>query len=123
MLASRSSAAPALRLVERAPLGCASEAGKLRAVLLHRPGDELERITPDNMHDLLFDDVPWAERAREEHDRFAAVLRGRGIEVLYVEDLLGEVLAAAPARRALVASTVASSRVGPLVRGRLADWL
>src|SRR4051794_32229060 len=75
-----------------APLGCGSEVGRLRRVLLHRPGEELERVTPENMHRLLFDDVPWAERAREEHDAFAAVLRGRGVEVVYVVDLLAEVL-------------------------------
>src|SRR5206468_3813586 len=56
-------------------LGVRSEVGVLRQVVLHRPGLELERLTPGNVHQLLFDDVLWAERAREEHDAFADLLR------------------------------------------------
>jgi len=48
-----------------------SEVGTLKQVVLHRPGLELTRLTPSNVHDLLFDDVMWAQRAREEHDAFA----------------------------------------------------
>ena len=48
-----------------------SEVGRLRQVILHRPGVELSRLTPDNVRDLLFDDILWAKRAREEHDAFA----------------------------------------------------
>ena len=55
------------------PLGANSEVGTLRAVLLHRPGDELRRLTPRNNDQLLFDSVPWVDRAQEEHDAFAAV--------------------------------------------------
>ncbi len=65
-----------------------SEVATLRTVLLHRPGRELERITPANMHALLFDDVPWASRARAEHDAFADVLRSRGVGVLELQELL-----------------------------------
>src|SRR3954463_5194938 len=99
------------------PLGCASEVGRLRRVLLHRPGDELERVTPENMRGLLFDDVPWPERAREEHDAFAAVLRARGPEVVYVADLLAEALRAPEARAAVLGATAAGSTLGPLARG------
>ena len=59
-----------------------SEVGPLRTVLLHRPGTELKRITPRNNDRLLFDGVPWVDRAQQEHDAFAALLRGRGVEVL-----------------------------------------
>jgi arginine deiminase len=56
-----------------------SEVGVLRQVILHRPGLELTRLTPDNVHGLLFDDVMWAQRAKEEHDAFAYNLRVIGV--------------------------------------------
>ena len=67
-----------------------SEVGRLRTVLLHRPGAELQRLTPRNNADLLFDGVPWVGRAQEEHDAFAEALRDRGVEVLYLQELLTE---------------------------------
>ncbi len=70
-----------------------SEVGQLKQVILHRPGLELARLTPTNVHSLLFDDVMWADRAREEHDAFAQVLRDRGVTVHYFADLLAEALA------------------------------
>ena len=70
-----------------------SEVGVLRRVLLHRPGLELQRLTPRNKDDLLFDDVLWVKRARQEHDAFADALAERGVEVLYLDDLLADVLA------------------------------
>ena len=73
-------------------LGVRSEVGVLRQVVLHRPGLELERLTPGNVHQLLFDDVLWAERAREEHDAFADLLRRRGVAVHLFTDLLAEAL-------------------------------
>ena len=69
-----------------------SEVGTLQRVLLHRPDLELRRLTPTNCTDLLFDDVLWVKRARQEHDAFADVLKERGVEVLYVGDLLAETL-------------------------------
>ena len=69
-----------------------SEVGRLRQVILHRPGLELKRLTPDNAADLLFDDVLWVSQAQEEHDAFAAVLRGRGVAVHYYSDLLARTL-------------------------------
>ncbi len=64
-----------------------SEIGPLRAVILHRPGAELENITPDTMTGLLFDDIPYLKVAQEEHDQFARLLRDRGADVLYYDQL------------------------------------
>ncbi len=69
-----------------------SEVGTLRQVILHRPGLELSRLTPSNIESLLFDDVLWLKRAKEEHDVFAESLRERGVRVHYFAQLLGEVL-------------------------------
>ena len=80
-------------------LGCNSEVGRLRAVILHRPGPELQRLTPRNNDTLLFDGLPWVAKAQEEHDAFAALLRSRGVEVLLLGDLLTEALAYSGAAR------------------------
>ncbi len=69
-----------------------SEIGRLRKVLLHRPGSELSNLTPDTLEELLFDDVPWLEEAQREHDIFAETLKSAGVEVVYLEDLVAEVL-------------------------------
>jgi arginine deiminase len=95
-------------------LGVHSEVGKLRQVIVHRPDLSLKRLTPDNHDELLFDDVLWVERAQWEHDQFVARMRERSIEVLYVQDLLGEALAASDDARQRVISLVASEAVvGP----------
>ena len=60
-----------------------SEIGKLNKVLLHRPGEELEALTPSTLERLLFDDIPYLKIAQEEHDQFAKVLRENGVEVVY----------------------------------------
>lgn len=70
-----------------------SEIGKLRRVLLHRPGTELDNMTPESMGRLLFDDLPDPQIAAAEHDAFAEILRDNGVEILYLEDLIAEVLA------------------------------
>src|SRR5215216_8188296 len=95
--------------------GVASEVGTLATVLLHRPGSELLRLTPRNNDELLFDGVPWVARAQEEHDAFAAVLRGRGVEVLYVHELLEETLAVDAARTALLEAALEPQLIGPLL--------
>ena len=83
--------------------GVHSEVGKLRRVIVHRPDLSLKRLTPGNHDELLFDDVLWVERAQWEHDQFVARMRERGVEVLYVQDLLAEALAASDeARRRLI---------------------
>jgi len=69
-----------------------SEIGKLKKVLLHRPGQELEHLVPGDLERLLFDDIPYLKTAQNEHDLFAGIMRGEGIEVVYLEDLTAEVL-------------------------------
>lgn len=79
----------------------ASEVGQLRQVIVHRPGLELSRLTPDNIESLLFDDVVWASKAKEEHDAFTDALRERGVRVHYYGQLLAETLSL-PTGRAFV---------------------
>ncbi|MCS0636900.1 arginine deiminase [Streptomyces sp. LP05-1] len=96
-----------------------SETGRLRQVVLHRPDLELKRLTPRNKDDLLFDDVLWVKRAREEHDAFADALRDRGVRVHLFADLLTETLDD-PAARALVHDRVFDEReFGPLATDRM----
>jgi arginine deiminase len=103
--------------------GVSSEVGRLRTVLLHRPGPELQRLTPRNSADLLFDGLPWVARAQEEHDGFAQALRDRGVEVLYLLDLLIETLDVPVAREEVVHRAVAPSVVGPMLAATLRRWL
>jgi arginine deiminase len=104
-------------------MGATSEVGRLRTVLLHRPGPELSRLTPRNNADLLFDGVPWVGRAQEEHDAFAQALRDRGVEVLYLQQLLAETLDVEDARSDLVEAAIAARVVGPTLEPVLKDWL
>ena len=69
-----------------------SEIGTLKKVLLHRPGNELLNLTPDTLGRLLFDDIPFLPDAQKEHDEFVHILRENGIEVVFLEDLMAEVL-------------------------------
>jgi arginine deiminase len=100
-----------------------SEVGPLRSVLLHRPGDELKRLTPRNNDQLLFDSIPWVDRAQQEHDAFAAVLRGRGVEVLLLADLLDEALSDARAHAAGVGLAVDAKHLGEALAGALRTHL
>jgi arginine deiminase len=100
-----------------------SEVGQLGTVLLHRPGAELARLTPRNNDSLLFDGIPWVGRAQEEHDIFAAALRDRGATVLYLADLLTEVLSIEPARKELTEAVLADVRLGDSLRRRVSDHL
>ena len=72
------------------PIQVNSEIGKLKTVLLKRPGKELENLVPDHLSGLLFDDIPYLKVAQEEHDKFAQTLRDEGIEVVYLEKLAAE---------------------------------
>ncbi len=69
-----------------------SEIGPLKKVLLHRPGNELLNLTPDSLQRLLFDDIPFLPEAQREHDEFAHILKANGVEVVYLEDLMADVL-------------------------------
>ncbi|SSC23959.1 Arginine deiminase, partial [Klenkia terrae] len=100
-----------------------SEVGRLRTVVLHRPGAELRRLTPRNNDELLFDGVPWVARAQEEHDAFAGALTERGVEVLYVDRLLAEVLDVPAAREQLVAAAVDDPRIGATLQHACVDHL
>ncbi len=88
--------------------GVHSEVGKLRRVIVHRPDLSLTRLTPASHDELLFDDVLWVERAQWEHDQFVARMRERDVEVFYVQDLLGEALAASDEARKRIIERVAN---------------
>ena len=115
--------------------GVHSEVGQLRQVIVHRPGLELSRLTPHNIGDLLFDDVLWAKRAKEEHDVFAETLRERGVAVHYFGQLLAQTLDIPQGREYLLSRVftpeiVGPGLVGPLTRlagdldgARLAEYL
>jgi arginine deiminase len=105
-------------------LGAFSEVGRLRTVLTHRPGRELDRLTPANRERFLFDDVVWVDRAQREHDAFTSVLRDQGVEVLCVEDLLAETIAHSPdTAREVVERAVSSFTVGLSLMDELRAWL
>jgi len=90
-----------------------SEVGTLRQAIVHRPGLELSRLTPQNIGSLLFDDVMWAKKAKEEHDAFAEALRDKGVTVHYYGQLLSETLNL-PDGRAFVLDRVCTPEIlGP----------
>ena len=91
-----------------------SEVGRLHRAILHRPGLELKRLTPTNKHGLLFDEILWVKRAEQEHDAFAESLREAGVQVLYLEELLREVLLVPEAREHVLAGTLDERVHGPL---------
>ncbi len=102
-----------------ATLGVHSEVGQLRQAIVHRPGLELSRLTPSNCEALLFDDVLWASKAREEHNAFAESLHDRGVTVHHFDVLLAETLAV-PAARAFVLDRLCTPElVGPMLAGPL----
>lgn len=100
-----------------------SEVGRLATVVLHRPGRELTRLTPRNNDVLLFDGIPWVARAQEEHDAFAEVLRSRGVQVLYLADLLVQTLAVPAARAELTHAVLHDERLGAALRRRVNSYL
>ena len=100
-----------------------SEIGPLRSVMVHRPGIEIARITPDNKEALLFDDLLWLERAQEEHDRFTSIMTDRGIEVLYFEDLLRDVLQIEDIKGQIIDDIITPARCGAGVAERLRETM
>src|SRR4051812_13941907 len=104
-------------------LGAHSEVGKLRTVMVHRPDLAHERLSPSNCHDLLFDDVIWVRRARQEHDGFVDLMRSRGVEVLLVHDLLAETVADREGRDWLLDRRLRPEDVTVMFAEPIRDWL
>jgi arginine deiminase len=111
------------RKEEAAMYGVYSEVGKLRKVLVHRPDLSLQRLTPSNFQELLFDDVLWVKKARWEHDIFVDHMRERGVEVLLVGDLLTETLRDPEARRWLLERRITANELGVMLSQELYGWL
>ena len=88
-----------------------SEIGRLKKVLLHRPGKELENLMPEYLERLLFDDIPYLKEAQREHDAFADCLRGQGVEVVYLTDLVAESLTGPEVRQELIRQYLAEANV------------
>ena len=103
--------------------GADSEVGRLQTVMLHRPGDELKRLTPRNNDKLLFDGIPWVARAQDEHDAFADALRARDVEVLYLTDLLTETLEKESARLHAITTALSGLHLGDTMRTYLGHAL
>jgi arginine deiminase len=123
MRAELSPSHPTTEAAPRRRLYVGSEVGVLRRVILHRPDLELKRLTPANKDALLFDDVLWVRRARQEHDAFADALADRGVEVLYLEHLLADVLRDDAVRAAVLTRTLDAVDLGPSLSGETREWL
>lgn len=101
-----------------------SEIGKLKTVLLHRPGKEIENLTPDTLDRLLFDDIPFLDIAIEEHDAFAKILKDNGVEVLYLEELAAEAITSDEIKKEFVNEYVEESNIySPTKRNLVKDLL
>ncbi len=100
-----------------------SEIGRLRQAIVHRPGLELSRLSPRNIEELLFDDVMWAKRAKEEHDAFVESLRERGVRVHYFGELLAETLAIPEAREFVLDRVCTPAQLGPALVGPVRSLL
>jgi len=104
------------------PFSVDSEVGKLRKVIVHRPGLEQRRLTPDNAADLLFDDVIWVRKAKAEHAAFVQVLQERGVEVFDAEDLLLETLEVPEGRDWILGQVLAEREVGMYLSRSGREW-
>src|SRR3954451_25129374 len=104
-------------------LGVHSEVGPLRSVIVHRPDIAHERLSPTNCHELLFDDVIWVRRARQEHDAFVDLMRERGVEVLVLHDLLTETLEDPEAREWVLSRRLKPEEVTAMFSGELTEWM
>lgn len=109
--------------MEKRVLNVYSEIGRLKTVLLHRPGREIENLTPDLMDRLLFDDIPYLEVARQEHDAFAEILRNNGVEVLYLEDLAAESVADMKVREEFVDEFIEEANISSKKKKKLVKEL
>ncbi len=104
-------------------LGTHSEVGRLRTVMVHRPDLAHERLSPTNCHELLFDDVIWVRRARQEFDAFVDLMRERDVEVLLLHELLAETLDDKDARQWLLEHRVRPEDVTVMFAEPLKEWL
>jgi arginine deiminase len=104
-------------------LGANSEVGTLKTVLVHRPDLAHERLSPTNCHELLFDDVIWVRRARQEFDAFVDVMRSRDVEVLLFHDLLTETMGDTEARDWLLSRRVRPEEVTTMFAAELKAWM
>jgi arginine deiminase len=104
-------------------LGANSEVGTLRTVMVHRPDLAHERLTPTNCHELLFDDVIWVRRARQEFDAFVDLMREHGVEVLLLHDLLAETLADPSARAWVLEHRIRPEEVTAIFSRELTAWM
>ena len=109
--------------VTDAVLGTHSEVGKLHTVMVHRPDLAHERLSPTNAHELLFDDVIWVRRARQEHDAFVDLMRSRGVEVLLLHELLAQTLEDKEAREWLLSRRIRPEEVTVMFTEPLTEWL
>ena len=109
--------------VTETALGVHSEVGKLRTVMVHRPDLAHERLSPTNCHELLFDDVIWVRRARQEFDAFVDVMRSEGVEVLIFHELLTETLRDATAREWVLSRRLRPEEVTALFSDELQAWM
>src|SRR5574340_989641 len=103
--------------------GVHSEVGKLRTVMVCRPGLAHQRLTPGNCHDLLFDDVIWVHEAQKDHYDFVLKMQERGVEVLELHDMLAQALEVPEGRRFALDRLVTANAVGPLTADMIRPWL
>src|SRR5881275_571544 len=104
-------------------LGVNSEVGMLKTVMVHRPDLAHERLSPSNCHDLLFDDVIWVRRARQEHDAFVDLMRERGVEVLLFHDMLAETLGDPEAREWVLSRRLRPEDVTTMFADEIHAWM
>jgi arginine deiminase len=104
-------------------LGVNSEVGTLKTVIVHRPDLAHERLSPTNSHELLFDDVIWVRRARQEHDAFVDLMRERGVEVLLFHDLFAETLDQPEAREWVLTRRLRPEETTVMFAQDFTDWM
>jgi arginine deiminase len=110
--------------MEKRKIQVYSEIGDLRTVLLHRPGAEIENLTPDYLERLLFDDIPFLKVAREEHDAFAKILRDNNVEVLYLENLVARAVRTPDVKEKFVSEVIAECNItDPELTNTIKDYL
>lgn len=99
-------------MTQDASISVYNEIGKLKCVLLHCPGDEIENIVPDYLRRLLFDEIAFLEQAKREHNQFADILRKEGVEVVYITDLMAEILENRDIRKKFLLDFMEEGRIG-----------